>query len=127
MMPVWMTIDNDSTPDRVTTALSFVTNGRAVAFPGFSLAVADDTLRVDVDYPTPEQRDDALARRLIDAANRNLDSLFEAHPEHSARLSALPRAVAIVYSYGTGDVEIAKLHAGRLIWARKARGSKQGG
>jgi len=114
-MPTFMTIDIDSTANRIATALSFITEGRAVGFPGFSLAVCDGMLRMDVDYPHTKP-DDSVAERLIADALRNFDSAIASRPEYRATLSTLPRSIALAYSDGKADVEVAKIVDGKVVW-----------
>lgn len=110
-----MMIDDDSTPDRLAAALSFITQGRAVGCPGFSICVCDGTLRIDVEYPADAPNDD-LGKRLIASALRNVDRLLDTEPAYHTALSPLPRNVALVWSNGKGEVEIAKVVSGKLAW-----------
>lgn len=116
-MPAWMHIDNDSTADRYALALSFITEGRAVAFPGFSLALCDDALRIDVDYSGTEP-DDSTAEHLITSALHNFESLLASESEYRSVLSGYPRRVALVWSNGKADVEAATIVAGTIVWHR---------
>jgi len=114
-MPAWMTIDNDSTPDRLAVALSYIKEGRSVSFPGFSLAICDGLLHVDIDNSSMVP-DDEAARRSIAFGLNNLDSLLSSHRSYHTALSTLPRRVALTWSNGMGDVEVAKVVAEQVLW-----------
>ena len=114
-MPAWMTIDNDSTPDRLATALELILEGRAVACPGFSLAVSEGALRIDVEYSYDAPSDEE-AHRLVATAIHNVDRLLVAEPTFHSALSPFPRQIALVWADGKAEVEIAKIGPDGVVW-----------
>ena len=114
-MPAFIRIDNESTADRYFVALSFIIEGRAVAFPGFCLALCDGTLRLDVDY-FGHVPDDVNAEHLITCALDNFEALLATKSEYRAALSSYPRNVALVWSDAKSDVEVAKVVGTKIVW-----------
>jgi hypothetical protein len=113
-MPAYIQI-GDPTPGRLKAAVSFIIEGKAVDFDGFSLAVVDGVLHVCAEYSNTV-RDDARGIALIEDAQARLNQLLEIAPEFGRQLSGFPRHYSLIHSYGTGDVEVAQLSDGSLHW-----------
>jgi hypothetical protein len=116
-MPTFMEL-GEPTPSRLAAALAFIVEGRAVGFGGYSLAVIDGVLRVDVNYQFQEARDD-LAIGAIGEALRDVQSLLERDASYKGALAGLFRRMSLVRSCGTSDVEIAEFTNDQLIWHRR--------
>lgn len=114
-MPSFLQIDDDASPDRIALALTLILSSKAVSFPGFALTVLDGVLHIDVDYPDLGPDDDR-AHALVARALLNTDSLLTSEPTYAAALSGLPRQIALVWSNGKGEVEIAAFRDGALAW-----------
>jgi hypothetical protein len=113
-MANWVNIDA-ATSDRLATALSFIIDGRAVGFPGFVLVVSDRVLRIDVEYPSLEPNE-TEGQELVSRALLSIDHLIQSESAYAAALSHLPRQIALIYTDGKGDVEVARLSGGKIMW-----------
>jgi hypothetical protein len=114
MSPVYMQL-GEPTPARLELALSLVLAGRGVDSGGFSLAVADGVLRVDVDYSWTK-RNDSFAMADVRYARSRLDNLLAENEKYRNVLGGLPCRFALVYSYGMGDVEVGEIVGDAVKW-----------
>lgn len=114
-MPALLSLNNDSTPGRFAVALDMILEGRTVAFPGFSLTLSDDVLRIDVTSPAP-RIDSSLAVTLMDAVLVNFDSLLSAYADYASSFSGKRRRVFFAYSDGKTDVETGEFIDAIVTW-----------